>query len=242
MNLKRKQTSNSRIKRGQRGAGESAVAVKAVESHILFFPILILSLVFWFLYRRLFAFPVWFDETIGKAVFLGLPVWLYIVTSRSRSVIKSFSFEKMQTGLLLGLAVGGVFGFVTAIMAIIQKGGLVEAVPLFVSNQFWYEFVLAIFTGFWETLFFFSFVMTVIIEKYRHSPLFQQLLLVAGIFIIFHVPNAFIRFSPWAAVAQIFLLTLFALGQALLFYGRRNAYALVLSQAIWGMVLLVYGW
>jgi len=201
-----------------------------------------MTLVFWFLYRRLFVFPVWFDESIGKAVFFGLPVWLYIVTTRSKSIAKSFSLDKMQSGLFLGLAVGGMFGFVTAIMSIIQRGGLVEATPLFASNQFWYEFVLAIFTGFWETLFFFSFVMTVVLEKYRKSSLLRQLLLISGIFIIFHVPNAFLRFSPWAAIAQLFILSLFALGQALLFYGRRNAYALVLSQAIWGMVLLVYGW
>lgn len=230
----------SRLSTAQRSAVSDSA--RALESHALFFPIVILCLVLWYLYRSLFAFPVWFDETLGKALFFGLPVWLYIAISRSKSIQDSFGLYKMESGLLMGIAVGGLFGFVTAIMSLLQRGGVVEAVPLFAQTRFWYEFALAIFTGFWETMFFYSFMMTVILEKYRKWPLVWQLILVVVLFLVFHAPNAVLRFAPAAAVAQMFLLGLFALGQALLFYGRRNAYALVLSHAIWGMVLLVYGW
>jgi hypothetical protein len=43
-----------------------------------------------------------------------------------------------------------------------------------------------------------------------------------------------------ASIAQGSLLALFALGQTLLFYRWRNLYALTLSHAIWGTVLLLH--
>lgn len=221
---------------------KSAATTKALESHLLFFPLVMLSLILWYLYRALFAFPVWFDESLGKAVFFGLPVWLYISVMGRGLIEKTFAPAKLQRGLLLGLAVGGVFGFVTALLALIKSGGSLQAVPLFISNKFWYEFGLAIFTGFWETLFFFSFIGSVILQKYAKAGLFKQLMLMTAIFVVFHAPNAFLRFNPASALAMLFLLVLFSLGQGLLFVGRRNGYALVLSHAIWGMALLVYGW
>lgn len=210
------------------------------KATIVFFPLVILTLILWFLYRALFSFPVWFDETIGKALFFGLPVWLYVSIGDGKSILNTFSPAKLKTGLLLGITVGGVFGFVFSLLSIIQSGGTVQAVDLFESNQFWYEFMLAVFTAFWETLLFYSFIMTILREKFQDWSVLKQVALTAFIFLIFHIPNTFLRYDMSLVAPQLFTLLLFALGQGFLFYSRKNAYALVLSHAIWGMVLLVH--
>lgn len=210
------------------------------KATVVFFPVVILTLILWILYRSLFSFPVWFDETIGKAIFFGLPVWLYLSVNDSKNVISTFSPKKLRRGLLLGIAVGGMFGFVFSILSIIQSGGVVEAAPLFQSELFWYQFALAIFTAFWETLLFYSFVMTVIREKYKDWSMLKQIWLTALIFLVFHIPNTILRYDSSLVLPQLFTLLLFAFGQGLLFYSRKNSYALVLSHAIWGMVLLVH--
>ena len=117
---------------------------------------------------------------------------------------------------------------------------MVQAVSLFDSNMFWYEFVLALFTAFWETLLFFSFIMTVIQKKFKSWSMVSQVFLVALIFLVFHIPNTILRFDLALVLPQIFILLLFAIGQGFLFYSRKNSFALVLSHAIWGMVLLVH--
>jgi len=212
------------------------------EIHVGFFPLLTLVLISWVIYRSFFEFPVWFDETVGKAVFFGLPVWLYITMSGSTSIPDSFAGYKLKNGLLLGIAAGGIFGFAASIFALLTRGGVVEAAWLFTSEIFWKEFILAIMTSFWETMLFFSLVQTVIQEKFLKWSVLQQVTLVALIFTVFHLPNIILRYEPYQVMGQILLMTLFALGQGYLFAARRNAYALILSQAIWGMVLLVHFW
>lgn len=213
-----------------------------LSSHVAFFPVLAVVLVCWYIYRLLFNFPVWFDETVGKAIFFGFPVWLYVTITASKSIPETFSLPKLKPGLLLGIAVGGIFGFVMSILSLSQRGGVVQAVWLFESPEFWREFFLALLTGFWETLLFYSFVLTVILEKFKNWPMVTQVLLAAVIFLVFHVPNTVLRFDAAAVGGQVFILFLFAIGQGFLFAARRNAYALVLSHAIWGMVLLVHAW
>lgn len=214
---------------------------RLLQEHVLFFPLLLVVAVLWYAYRWLFAFPVWFDETIGKALFFGLPVWFYIVISKRREILRPLRFSIMQQGMLLGVALGGIYGFVTSIMSLIQSGAVVQSAQLFQSSQFWFEFIMALFTGFWETIFFFCFVATVIFDKYKNRSLFLQVLLVVAIFLVFHLPYAILRFEPAAILSQVLLLTLFSLGQALVFFRWRNAYALMLSHAIWGLVLLFHG-
>lgn len=220
---------------------QTSSSSKTLDGHIVFFPLLTLTFILWLLYRLLFVFPTWFDETLGKGIFFGLPVWLYLVISRSEAIYDSFARHKIQSGLLLGIAVGGIFGFTAAIMALLQSGETPQAADLFMSQRFWGEFFLALLTGFWETLLFYSFIMVVIQEKYARLSLLTQLTLVVVIFMTFHLPNIILRFSGEAILFQVFILSLFALGQALLFAARRNFYALVISHAIWGMVLLVHG-
>lgn len=213
---------------------------KKTKNYIVLYPLLVFAFIIWILYRSLFKFPVWFDETIGKAIFFGLPVWLYITITGGKEVIKSLDFSKIKPGLLMGLALGGLYGFTASLVSLISKGADVFAVPLFMSTVFWWEFFLGIMTGFWETLFFFSFVMTGVIIMHKNWSLLNQILLTALIFLIFHIPNIILRFTGFDVLTEILLLLLFAVGQAFIFAKRRNFYTLVISHAIWGMVLLVH--
>jgi hypothetical protein len=215
--------------------------VQSRQSHSAFFPLLLLVLMIWVLYRSLFHFPVWFDETIGKAIFLGLPVSLYISLANAQEIRKTYTLDRFYRGLFLGVAVGGIFGFAATLTTFFSRGVLIQSAPLFTSNAFWWEFFLALMTGFWESLFFFCWVMVIIQEKYRHWGLFTQVLLVAAVFVIFHIPNTLLRASSMGIVVnQVILLSIFAIGQALFFTRTKNLYALAISQAIWGMVLLVH--
>ncbi len=210
-------------------------------SSAAFFPLLFVVLLIWFLYRMLFHFPVWFDEIIGKAIFFGLPVSLYISLTGTQVIRQTYAVGRLYRGLLLGVLIGGVFGFAATLTSFLGRGVVVQAAPLFTSNDFWWQFFLALMTGFWESLFFFSWVMVVVQEKYRRWGIWPQLLLVAAIFVIFHLPNTILRApSALIVVNQVILLSIFAVGQGLLFARTKNFYALAISQAIWGMVLLVH--
>ncbi len=206
--------------------------------HQAFIPILLLSLLLWVFYRSIFSFSVLFDETIGKAVFFALPVLLYVSLSGSGQILDSLALRKLPQGLLLGIAFGGLLGFAAALVAAVSRGGVV-LLPYYLADWFWWEFFLAVLTGFFETLFFYSFVMTVVLHKFKRWSFWRQINFTALIFLIFHLPNIFLRFDPSSAFLQIMLLFAFAVGQALLFYHRRNAYVLIMTQAIWGMVLLI---
>lgn len=211
------------------------------DASVIFVPILILFFILWVFYRSVLHFPVWFDESIGKALFFGLPVWLYLTITRDRQITDSFSWRKFEPGILLGLAFGGLYGFTTSIFFVWAGGGEVQPALLFVSPVFWNEFLLALSTGFWETLLFFSFVQTVIRQRYSRWSMSQQVLLTALIFVLFHIPNMFLRADAAAVGWQLILLSLFGIGQALIFYRTKNSYILILSQAFWGLVLMSHG-
>jgi hypothetical protein len=209
-------------------------------THQSFFPVLIFTGVVWFLYRSIFNFPVWFDEIIGKAIFYGLPVGIYINVTGFRPIIDSLRLKKLQPGLLRGLAVGGMFGFITIFLRLLQVGQDFQPLLIFFADKFWWEMFLSLFTAFWETIFFFSFVMTVVQDKFVNWSLVKQVTLVTLVFLLFHIPNVFLRFDLSQVLPVLSLLALFAIGQSLLFSKRQNAYLLILSHAIWGMVLLIY--
>jgi len=209
-------------------------------THVAFIPLLVLVFIVWVIYRSLFKFPIWFDETVGKAIFFGLPVWLYMTLTKSKSMSQTFSLGRLFPGLFLGLAVGGIFGFSGVLASLIHQQVHIQAVPLFMSDQFWWEFFLAMMTGFWETLFFYCWVMVIVTEKYAKWSFINQLLMISTIFLLFHIPNTLLRFQGVTVITQLFLLFFFGLGQALLFARYRNLYALALSQAIWGMVIVIY--
>lgn len=209
-------------------------------NHKFFWPLVILVGVLWFIYRALFTFSIFFDETIGKAIFFGFPVLLYISVSNFIKIKDSLDLNKMHKGMLLGLAYGGIYGFAVAITSYALNKHGVQAVDLFSSNAFWWEFFLALLTAFWETIFFFSFIMMVLENKMKKWSLTKLVLVTAAIFAIFHAPNAILRFDLSLVLYQVILMFIFGLGQALLFSKEKNAYALMISHAIWGMVLLVH--
>lgn len=209
-------------------------------NHQFFWPLVVLTLVMWFVYRALFQFGVFFDESIGKAIFFGFPVWLYISISNFPQIAESFSLKKMHKGMLLGIAYGGIYGFAATLASFAMRKSGVQAADLFTTNQFWWEFFLAMLTAFWETLFFFSFMMTALMDKHKKWSFIKQVLITAIIFMIFHIPNSILRFELAMVIPQVILMLIFGLGQALLFSKEKNAYALILSHALWGMVLLIH--
>ena len=155
-------------------------------------------------------------------------------------MINTVDANHLQPGLWMGLAVGGIFGFAGTFASLIRDGVVIQAAPVFAADGFWWEFILAMLTGFWESLFFFSWVMIVIMEKLKNWPLMNQAMLTAFIFLAFHIPNTLLRYPLEMVGGQLFLLFFFALGQALLFARVKNIYALTMSHAIWGMVLLIH--
>lgn len=233
MPLKKKKTSSKVKKTSSASRGRHL-------THQVFFPIVVFTIVLWFLYRSLFNFPVWFDEIIGKSIFFGLPVWAYISVTGFRPIIDSFRLKKLYPGVLKGLAIGGIFGFTTIFIRLLQSGGSIEPALVFLVERFWWEMLLGMFTAFWETIFFFSFVMTVIQDRFRKWSLIKQIILVTTIFMLFHIPNTFLRFDFISVLPMLMLLTLFSIGQSLLFSSKQNGYLLVISHTIWGMVLLIY--
>ncbi|HNV44975.1 MAG TPA: hypothetical protein PKG78_00820 [Candidatus Woesebacteria bacterium] len=210
------------------------------QRHQLFWPLLVLIFVFWFLYRILFSFSVFFDELVGKAIFFAFPVLIYLTLTGFSATMETLSFAKLKRGLLIGLMLGGVLGFVAVITKALLNSGHIEPLAFYAAENFWWEMFLAMLTSFFETLFFFSFVMLVIEDRYPKWSLFKKVLVVAFIFLIFHLPNLFLRFSLETIYLHTALLFAFALGQSLLFYAQRNAYTLLMTQAIWGMVLLIH--
>lgn len=223
-----------------RVAVRSSVRPTSRASHVAFFPILILTFIFWLIYRGVFQFPLLFDELVGKAIFFGLPVWLYVLISGYRQITETFAVSKLRRGLMLGISVGGVLGFAATIARVFSRGGSVMPSFAFESGEFWWQFSMAIVTSFWETLFFFSFVMLVIQQVFRKWSLVHQALLTTLVFVIFHLPNTLLRFQGPDILYQVALLTLFALGQSFFFATEKNGYSLVLSQTLWGLVLLLH--
>lgn len=212
-----------------------------LDSYTLFVALLVLSLFLWFLYRSLFNFPVSFDETVGKALFFGLPIWIFISMVKANYISDLLAPKHLRRGLMEGLAIGGLFGFTGILVAYLTRPEVqIVPAPLFMIDNFWWEFFMAMLTSFWESLFFYGFIQSVIERELKDISLLWQSLLVAAIFLIFHVPNIILRFNGIDALSQVFLLGLFGLGQALLFTSRRNIYTLMVTQTIWGMVLLVH--
>jgi len=214
--------------------------VASLNNQQLFMAIVGISLLMWILYRSLFNFSVLFDETIGKAMFMGLPIWMYLSIVQDKRIIKSGVFNLTKKGLLKGLFYSGIFGFTAIIFAYLQGKSEVVKVNLFLSDKFWWEFFLSMLTAFWESIFFFGFVQSVLGFEFKNLDLFQRVLFTAMIFLLFHIPNSILRFSGVAIGQQIWLMMMFALGQALVFEVEKNIYTLILIHSFWGMVLLIH--
>lgn len=208
--------------------------------HQAFIPLVVTTFFIWLTYRVLFSFPVWIDESVGKLIFFGLPVCLYAILAQTKVIQNTLDPKKLLIGLYLGLAYGGLYGFVGAFSVLMGKSN-VDVSTVFLTSAFWWEFFLAMMTGFWESLFFFGWIMTIAEKRFPEWSIPQLVGFTSLVFVVFHLPNTFLRFELQFLIGQIFLLSIFALGQSLIFLRYRNLYTLTLSHAFWGMVLLIYG-
>jgi len=214
---------------------------KREQLHMFFYPLVALVLLVWTVYRAVFSFPVWFDESIGKAIFFGFPVFMYVAVSGFSDIAQSLRPGNFRVGLFRGLAFGGVFGFAAAIAVISSQNRTVLAAPLFSAGSFWREFGLAVLTGFWESLFFYGFIMSVVISLKPHWTMLRHVFFAGALFALFHIPNIILQYQGAGSIlGYIFLVFAFGLGQAFLFARERNLYTLMVVHAIWGMTLLIH--
>ena len=198
------------------------------------------SIVFliWVCYRAFVQLPEWVDEIFAKAVVFGIPTILY-ARNHVRSGSHQIGLEKIRfwPGLYIGLMVGGLYGFVGVLRSILHADEIMP-VMLFSSSIFWRTFFLAIMTAWWESLFFFGYVLNALIDKVKYE--IPAVAIATGVFLLFHLPLRLIIGGP-GLLSALFLLTLFAIGQSILYLRTRSLYSIAISHAIWGMVLLLYG-
>jgi hypothetical protein len=207
---------------------------------ILFVTLVCISFLLWIFYRSLFNFSVLFDETIGKAIFFGLPILIYVNCLKDKQIFETIKPSKLFPGLLRGLAYGGMFGFVVVVASLLKSGRSIMAVPVFIVDEFWHEFFLALLTAFWESLFFFGFIQIIMGKVFKQIKSLDKIMLVGLIFLIFHLPNIILRFGGFDVSFLILLLYLFGMGQAIIFEKERNIYTIMMTHAIWGLALMIH--
>jgi len=208
------------------------------QTQFVFLALVALSFLFWALYRSIFNFSVLFDETIGKAIFFGIPVIIYASVSRSDKIASTLRTSKLFPGLLRGLAYGGIIGFFSLIVIVVATGKTITPWPAFRADFFWKEFFLAALTAFWESLFFFGFIQTTLVGLLKARG--KVILLTSLVFLLFHLPNLLLQFSGLDVTFLIALMYLFGFGQALIFNQEKNIYPLIITHAVWGMILLIH--
>ncbi len=213
---------------------------EAFRSLYSFFFLEMSLLVIWVAYRAMVAMPVWFDEGVAKALVFGLPVFWF--AARSKFVANELGLDprRMLPGLYLGLAVGGLYGFM-GILTEVVGGRQVVAGNLFGTDQFWWLAFLALLTAWWESLFFYGLPVQYIRSV---APWFSETLTASFtvcLFLLFHAPLRLLvaGYSPFFLV-QMGVLLLFAIGQYILYVRTKNMYAVVLSHLLWGLVIEIY--
>lgn len=204
----------------------------------LFWMLVGLSLAALVSYRLFFSLSVWFDEIIAKAVIFGAPFLIYVLLVRRSVSAFGLDPRRFWLGAYLGLALGGAFGFIAMLASAVKTGGQVLIPNLFFASDFWWTFFLALATAWWESLFFYGFVLNVLLAGKWGE--WKAAFMATAVFIIFHAPILILRGSLTGAVVPLLLLTLFAFGQAVLYLRFRSLIAMVVSHAFWGMALLVY--
>lgn len=189
------------------------------------------------LYRLAVQLPVWFDEIVTKSVLFGLPTVLFAMKYNLSSAKLGFERIRFWLGAFNGLAVGGLFGFLAMAAGSLKKGAVF--VPyIFSTPRFWSEFSLAFATAWWESLFFYSFVLVALERRLKNE--WSSAIGATLIFLLFHAPVLVLRVGAARSVPLLGLLALFSFGQAIIFFRTRSLASCVISHAFWGMALLVY--
>lgn len=203
---------------------------------------------FWFLvagsflallwYRVIFYFPVWFDEVLAKAFLFGLPVLIYTFVTRQSMTLFGLDPKRFWLGAYVGLSLGGSFGFLAMLASALKRGHIL--IPyLFFSTDFWWTFMLALATAWWESLFFYGFILSILLRIYKNNE-WEAALAATGLFLIFHAPVLILRGGVQGALLPLILLGTFAFGQAVMYLRYKSLVSMVVSHAFWGMALLVY--
>ncbi len=219
----------------------SSVFRSTLRSLYTFFFLEMSLLIVWVGYRALVREqPIWFDEGIAKAIVFGMPVFWFAARSRFIANEIGLSLQQFIPGLYLGIAIGGLYGFVGILSQVIGGREVVEA-HLFASPQFWWMAAMALLTAWWESLFFFGLPVQYLrsIASWFSETLIASFVVI--LFLLFHSP---LRFVLTAGSPQFFVqmgvLLLFALGQYLVYTRTKNMYAIVLSHTLWGLVIQIY--
>lgn len=205
----------------------------------LFLALVSISFILLVWYRALSHFPVWFDEGIVKAVLFGLPLLMYAIFTKQSITKFGLEPKRFWLGAYLGLALGGTCGFIAMFMSALKNQGHMLIPYLFFSPQFWWVFFLAFLTAWWESLFFYGFVLSVLERMYKGNE-WKATGLSTIIFVLFHAPILLLRDGVSASVLPLVLLGLFAFGQSVIFLRYKSLISMVVSHAFWGMTLLVY--
>lgn len=200
---------------------------------------LVVLFVIWASYRTFFHFPEWVDEVLAKAVVFGGPALLYARGSKRGEDVLGLGNARFWSGMFVGLLVGGFYEFL-AVLSVMMRAAPSTQASVLTSPLFWKIFFLAIFTAWWESLFFFGYVLNALMEKFRHAEI-PAILVSTGVFLLFHLPFRIVTNGiNQQLVYQLLVLALFAIGQAIVYLRTKSIYAITLSHALWGLVLFVY--
>ncbi len=237
---KTKQSSKGRSFRNTRESVTPSQVSQSLRTLYGFFFLQMSLLVLWVAYRAFTSFSVWFDEGVAKAILFGLPVFWF--AARSKFVAREIGLDanKLIPGVYLGLAIGGLYGF-AAILAQVLGGTEVVGAPFYLTNDFWWLAFLALLTAWWESLFFFGLPIQFIRSVASWISESVIVVFVVAFFLLFHSPLRIILAGPSPQfLVQMGVLTLFVIGQYMVYTRTKNMYAIVLSHLFWGLVIQVY--
>lgn len=195
----------------------------------------------WGLYRLLFRFPVWFEESVLKALVFGMPVlWLALRRDGWKFTHLGFTGERLFSSVYLGLGLGVFLGFLGQIGNIIRHGGIELSSFGLTSESLGGFLLLALVTAFWEELLFVGYILqrleAVIADEWLRSSL------VAGLFAFLHVPSLLFVQKVTFAQGVVYLVLLFTvgLGNSILMLRTRNLAAPILTHALWGVTVYLF--
>lgn len=135
--------------------------------------------------------------------------------------------------------IGGLYEFI-GVFSYMLRGTTFMRAYVFESPQFLGAFFLALMTAWWESLFFFGYVLNKTLEMFKKHEL-PAIVLTSVVFVLFHAPIRMLITGLTPQLGSEFLvLFMFAFGQSILFLRTKSIFSVVLSHALWGMVLLIY--
>ncbi|HZZ98333.1 MAG TPA: CPBP family intramembrane glutamic endopeptidase [Candidatus Saccharimonadia bacterium] len=193
----------------------------------------------WVLYRLTANFPTWVDEIFVKGLVFGIPAWAYACTIKDGHNRLGLNDKLFWKGMFSGLMLGGVYEFI-GVFSYMLRGTTFQHEYLFAEPLFLGAFFLALMTAWWESLFFFGYVLNRSLDMF-HKQEIPAIVMSAVVFVAFHAPLRLMinGITPqfWYGLVVLFL---FAVGQGILYLRTKSIFSIILSHALWGMVLLIY--